>query len=127
MKKDGGTFVVFSDAYIKEAKKIPVEAFVKAISKYGKVLKPTLYHTFRGTSQLNGNRFCILDIDKSKEMPNAIKIRDESSKKDFHFNLWWPNKPKICYRCGKQHTTSECPEMKEFYAVQEERAKREIH
>ena len=120
-----GMIVIFNDAYIQDAKKISGGAFDKAISKYGNIIRPTLYHTVGPTRQLDGHRYCIIEVNNIEEMPQFIKIRDEINSKDFMFSLWWPNKPKFCYRCGNLHA-SKCPEMEEIEAAIEERKKHEI-
>ena len=118
-----GMIVIFNDAYIQDAKKIPGDAFDKAISKYGKVIRPTLYHTIGETRQLDGHRYCIIEAKNKDEIPHTINIYDGT--KSFTFSLWWPNKPKFCYRCGQLHA-NKCPEMEAFYRAIEERNKQVV-
>ena len=79
--------VIFNDAYIQDAKKIPGAIFDDAISKYGNIIRPTLYHTIGATRQLDGHRYCIIEVKNIEDMPQFIKIRDEVNNKDFTFSL----------------------------------------
>ena len=118
--------VLINDANILDSAEIPGKAFDDALAKHGTVLRPTLYHKYRENHELDGHRYCIIEVPNIMEVPQKIKVTDENTKKDFIFSLWWPAKPRYCFRCGNLHSNG-CPEMEEFKKAQEERNKQKVH
>ena len=125
-----GMIVIFNDANIHEAREIEASDFDKAISEYGSLIRPTQYHTISQkitqTKQLDDHRYCIIEVKDIEQMPHFLKVKDQKRNKDFTFSLWWPNKPKYCYRCGRLHKDN-CPELEEFYKALEQRRQEPIN
>ena len=69
----GGLLVTFLKANAGAMASAANEEFDKAISAYGEILKPTSCQNHRGTTVMNGNRYCVL-APGEKTVPSTIVV-----------------------------------------------------
>ena len=62
---------------------LPNSLFDEVIQEHGEVVKSTELQKLRGTSLLNGNRYCVIDPTAKGTIPDWISVTNPVTKTDF--------------------------------------------
>ena len=91
------------------------------LEEHGEIIKPTELQKLRGTSVLNGNRYCVIDPTNKGTVPNSLSVTDPMTKETVQFHLRYKGQSWFCRRCDERHV-GPCA----FYEAKDRRAKEKI-
>ena len=118
-RRKGTLITILKCALTREHKKLENKLFDDAFKDIGSLEKQTCYQFYRETSNLNGNRYLVVNVDDLKKIPSSITINEFTFYTRFKGQTW------KCGRCWKEHVGG-CPEIKAFYEAREKRKELEI-
>ena len=82
-----GTLVTIVRGAIGTHRAIPNSLFDKTLEEHGEIIKPTELQKLRGTSVLNGNRYCVIDPTNKGTIPDSLSVTDPTAKETVQFHL----------------------------------------
>ena len=119
-----GMLVTFVQAAMGDNQHLRSEDFVKEMSKYAEVVKPTVHQYHKGTQMLNGNRFCVVDVGKTP-IPSTVAILSLQTQIMVKVNTRYKGQKWWSRRCQSEHV-GPCESLQSFYAAKDARAKEPI-
>ena len=120
-----GTLITIVNSATGAHRTLPNSLFDEVIQEHGEVVKPTELQKLRGTSLLNGNRYCVVDPTGKGTIPDSISVTNPVTKLTSQFYLRYKGQSWFYRRCDARHV-GPCEALQKFYAAKEERAKEKI-
>ena len=121
-----GTLVTIVRGAIGTHRAIPNSVFDKTLEEHGEIIKPTELQKLRGTSVLNGNRYCVIDTTNKGTIPDFLSLTDPTTKETVQFHLRYKGQSWFCRRCDERHV-GPCKTLQAFYEAKDKRAKEKIN
>ena len=121
-----GTLVTIVRVAIGTHRAIPNSVFDKTLEEHGEIIKPTELQKLRGTSVLNGNRYCVIDSTNKGTIPDSLSVIDPTTKETVQFHLRYKGQSWFCRRCDECHV-GPCKALQAFYEAKDRRAKETIN
>ena len=119
-----GTLVTLYNSTLGPLSEVTNKEFDTLLAYYGEVTRPTQLQTHKGTTVLNGNRYCVLK--HTNALPDHLSVPDPTRPGKFcNVTLSFKGKEKFCVRCMKRHPGA-CPELQEFYKARDLRREQTI-
>ena len=120
-----GLLITFLNASAGTAYQIPSTTFDSAMKPYGEVLKATAQQNYKGSTLLNGNRYCVLDNKDKQKVPGSLNLLNPITNKIETIFIRYRGQEWYCRRCADYHI-GPCPSLKAFFEAKEKRAAKNI-
>ena len=81
-------------------------------SQFGQIIRKTLFSTYKGNRQPNGNRSLVMQINEGMGIERKFMYTGITSGRKGRIRVHYKGQPYLCGRCNTVHK-SQCPKRKE--------------